>query len=98
MSYMVNTEELGMEFTEENFVDVIENSVYDMGVLLQREFFLIMKDREKVSKIISLLINSFTESNGMLESKTYLLKRYVSKMQFDQAVAFLEAIEQSVKT
>ena len=69
-----------MEFTEDNFIDVIENSAYDMGVLLQREFFLIMKDRDKVNKILSLLINSFTESNGMLGSKTYLLKRYVGKM------------------
>lgn len=31
-----------MDFTEDNFIDVIENDVYDMGVLLYREFFLLI--------------------------------------------------------
>ena len=83
MSFMINSEDLRMEFTEENFIDVIENSAYDMGVLLQREFFLILKDRDKIAKIIALLINAFAESNGMLESKAYLLKRFVPKMSFE---------------
>ena len=83
-----------MEFTEENFIDVIENSAYDMGVLLQREYFLLFTKRN--DKIINLLVNSFSESNGMLESKAYLMKRYISKMNFEQATTFLTAIEKSV--
>jgi len=96
MSFLINDESFKMEMTEENFIDVIENGLYDMGVLLYREYFLIIRDR--VDKIISLLVNSFTESNGMLEAKAYLLKRFISKMKYEQAIAFLEAIENGVKT
>lgn len=40
MSHLINSEDFSMEFVEANFVDVIENDVYDMGVLLYREYFL----------------------------------------------------------
>ena len=70
-----------MEFTEDNFIDIIENHAYDVGVLLYREYFLILT--EKVEKIITLLVNSFSESNGMLEAKAYLLKRFVAKMKYE---------------
>ena len=39
---MINSDELSFEFEEKNFVDVLENDVYDMGVLLYREYFLIV--------------------------------------------------------
>jgi len=42
MSNMINSDELSFEFEEKNFVDVLENDVYDMGVLLYREYFLIV--------------------------------------------------------
>ena len=40
MSSMINNEELNFTFEESNFVDVLENDVFDMGVLLYREYFL----------------------------------------------------------
>ena len=40
MSFLINGEQFLMEFTEANFVDIIENDAYDMGVLLYREYFL----------------------------------------------------------
>ena len=70
-----------MEFEEENFIDIIENSAYDVGVLLYREYFL--KINDKIEKITTLLVNAFTENNGMLEAKTYLLKRFVKKMNYE---------------
>ena len=33
-----------MEFTEDNFIDVVENEVYDIAVLLYREYFLLVKN------------------------------------------------------
>jgi len=33
-----------MEFTEQNFLDVLENDAFDMAVLLYREYFLLIKD------------------------------------------------------
>jgi hypothetical protein len=95
MSFLINSEDFDMEFNEDNFIDIIENSAYDIGVLLYREYFLLLNNR--VEKIVTLLVNAFTESNGMLESKTFLLKRFVAKMNYDQATKFLSAIEKSVK-
>lgn len=40
MSHIINSEDFLLEFTEDNFIDVIENDVYDMAVLLYREYFL----------------------------------------------------------
>ena len=81
MSFMINSEEFQMEFTEDNFIDILENSAYDMGVLLYREYFLLIKD--KTDKVIQLLVNSFLETNGMLEAKAFLMKRFLSKMKYE---------------
>ena len=40
MSHIIYSEDFMLEFDENNFIDVIENDVYDMAVLLYREFFL----------------------------------------------------------
>ena len=78
MSFLINDKEFNIEFAEDNFIDVLENSAYDVAALLNREYFLILND--KTEKITTLLINSFSESNGMLESKAYLLKRFIGRM------------------
>ena len=81
MSFLINSEDFEMEFNEDNFIDIIENSAYDIGVLLYREYFLLLNI--KVEKIVTLLVNAFSESNGMLEAKAFLFKRFVKKMNFD---------------
>jgi hypothetical protein len=73
---------------------VLENDAYDVGVLLYREYFLQINDN--IEKIITLLINSFSKSNGMIEAKCFLLKRFMSKMNFEQSINFLEAVESRV--
>lgn len=40
MSMLINDDQFLMEFEENNFIDVIENDAYDIGVLLYREYFL----------------------------------------------------------
>ena len=94
MSYLVNSDDFDMEINENNFIDILENSAYDVGVLIYREYFLIINT--KIEKIINLLVNSFNQSNGMLESKAYLLKRFIKEMSYEQAINFLEAIESGV--
>ena len=55
MLFQVTTIEF--DFTEDNFCDVLENDVYDMGVLLYREYFLqISRQKEKITQ---LLVRSF---------------------------------------
>ena len=94
MSYLINGEEFLMEFQEANFIDVIENEVFDIAVLLHREYFLTINSEHQ--KINNLLVNAFSKSNGMLEAKCYLLKRFVSKMSFEQANKLLESVEANV--
>lgn len=43
MSMLINGDIFLMDFTEENFLDVIVNDAFDMGVLLYREYFLLLK-------------------------------------------------------
>ena len=96
MSYLINNEDLGFEIRVDNFLDIIENSAYDVGVLFYREYFLHLNAQE--DRIVSLLVNSFSETNGMLESKAYLLKRFIKHMKYEQAIKFLESIEKGVTT
>lgn len=81
MSFLINGEEFRMEFKEQNFIDIIANDCYDIGVLLYREYFLEINSQHE--HINTLLVNSFSKSNGMLEAKSFLLKRFVAKMNFD---------------
>ena len=82
MSHMINSEDFHLEFTEDNFIDVVENEVYDIAVLLYREYFLLVKDQR--DRITTLLVNSFQKANGMLESKCFLLRRFISRqMRYD---------------
>lgn len=96
MSHLINSDDFSkFEFTEDNFSDVIENDVYDIGVLLYREYFLkISRSREHLTK---LLVSSFQKSNGQIESKCYLLRRFISGMRYDHAVTFIETLEERVK-
>ncbi len=82
MSHMINSNDFNMTFTEENLVDVIENEIYDMAVLLFREYFLLVKDQK--DKITTLLVQSFQKANGLIESKCFLLRRFItSSMRYD---------------
>jgi hypothetical protein len=73
---------------------VLENDIFDMGVLLYREYFL--KIGKSSETICNLLVNSFEKSNGQLESKAFLLQRFIPLLNFEQAIKFLEAIERGV--
>jgi len=73
---------------------VIENDAYEIAVLLYREYFLLIN--KQVEKINTLLVNSFSKTNGMIEAKCFLLKRFMSKINYEQAIKLLEAIEARV--
>jgi hypothetical protein len=60
MSMLINGDIFLMEFTEENFLDVIVNDAFDMGVLLYREYFLLLKSPQILDKIVIHLVNSFS--------------------------------------
>jgi len=62
MSHLINSDDFSFDFSEDNFCDVLENDVFDIGVLLYREYFLqISRQREKIT---SLLVRSFEKPNG----------------------------------
>jgi len=62
MSRLINDDDYNFEFTEDTFLDVIENEVFDMAVLLYREYFL--KLNTKQVTITNLLVGSFYKPNG----------------------------------
>ena len=73
---------------------MIENDVYDMAVLLYREYFLkITKQQERIAL---LLVNSFSKPNGQIDAKCFLLKRFISAMRFEHAQKFVESIEETI--
>lgn len=81
MSLTLNSQESpSLEMRNEIFMDVIKNDALDMAVLLYREFFLILK--ENPSETIQLLITCFEKANGNLESKCYLIRRYIKEMSY----------------
>ena len=94
MSHMINNDDFNLEFKEANFIDVIENDVFDMGVLLYREYFLEIKEDQ--DRIARLLVNGFSKANGQLEAKAFLMKRFISHMTYDIGQKFVETIEQRV--
>lgn len=53
-----------MEFTEENFLDVVENDAFDMAVLLYREYFFLFKNNAILEKIVTVLVNSFSKASS----------------------------------
>jgi len=63
-------------------------------VLLYREYFLVITTQQ--SKICNLLVNAFSKANGQLEAKAFLLKRFIHFMRYEQALIFLEAVEERV--
>jgi hypothetical protein len=83
MSHIINSEDCAMEFTENNFVDVIENEAYDMAVLLIREYFLIINNKK--AAISSLLINSYLLTNGQVDAKCFLMRRFIEYASFHSA-------------
>ena len=44
-----------------------------------------------------MLVASFDKTNGQLESKAFLLKRFLYYMRFDTAAKFIEIIEDRIK-
>lgn len=43
-----------------------------------------------------MLVNAFSKTNGLIEAKCFLTKRFMPKMSFEQAVKLIEAIEARV--
>ena len=73
MSFLVNSEEFKMEVDENNFIDIIENSAYDIGVLVYREYFLLLNT--KTDKIVNLLIKAFTDRKVKWRTMEYRAKQ-----------------------
>ena len=63
MSHLINSDDFeAFEFSEDNFCDVIENDVHDIGVLLYREYFL--KINRQKEYLTQLLVASFQKADG----------------------------------
>jgi hypothetical protein len=75
MSFLVNSEEFKMEVDENNFIDIIENSAYDIGVLVYREYFLLLNT--KTDKTVNLLIKAFVKGNSVKMMRILTMKKII---------------------
>lgn len=64
MSSLINGDQFMMDFTEQNFVDIVENDAFEMAVLLYREYFLLIRSPRVLEKLVTLLVNSFSKSSS----------------------------------
>jgi hypothetical protein len=79
---MINSEDFHFEFTEDNFIDVVENEVYVIAVLLYREYFLLVKDQR--DRITTLLVHFSKKLMECSNLSVFLLRRFISrKMRYD---------------
>jgi hypothetical protein len=57
----------------------------------------LIKDPRIIERILTNLVNSFSKSSsGQLEAKCFLVKKFMKKMSYDQAIKLLAAIEERV--
>ena len=69
------------------------NDVFDIALLLYREYFLKIKDYRK---FVSYLTTSFRKE-GMMEEKCYLYKWVTEEVSEHEALRFIEIIESRVE-
>lgn len=67
MSFLINTVELSFQFKPYLILDVLANDVYDIALLLYREYFLKLSEKNNI-KIISYLTTAFMKT-GQTEEK-----------------------------
>lgn len=67
MSFLINTQELNFRFKPYLILDVLANDVYDIALLLYREYFLKLTEKNN-TKIISYLTTAFMKT-GQTEEK-----------------------------
>lgn len=94
MSYLLNCEEFYFKFAPYLLADVMANDIYDIAMLLYREYFLEIKKSR--SKSNSYLIGSFRKT-GMLDPKCYMMKRVANEIDQLEAIEFLDIIEARVE-
>ena len=94
MSYLLNSDEFTFKFEPYLLADVMANDVYDIALLLYREYFLTLT-KQNSWKFISYLITSFWKT-GMMEEKAYLFKWVLNLMTGEDAIKFVDILEQRV--
>jgi len=94
MSYLINSTELNFTFKPYLILDIIANDVYDIALLLYREYFLRLTDKMN-TKLISYLTTAFMKT-GQTEEKCYLYIRLIDRVSLDEATKLTNAISSRV--
>ena len=94
MSFLINSIELNFKFKPYLILDVLANDVYDIALLLYREYFLKLSE-QSYSKLITYLTTAFMKT-GQTEEKCYLYIRIVDRVSLDEATKFTNVISHRV--
>lgn len=70
----------------------MELEAYDMGALLYKEFFRIMRDINpgELEQAITSICSSLNKNNGLLDQKCYLVRQFINKMLLRHAKNLLD--------
>jgi hypothetical protein len=90
MSYLINSMELNFNFKPYLILDVLANDVYDIALLLYREYFLKFSD-QIYTKIINYMTTAFMKT-GQTEEKCYLYIRLIDRVTLDDATKLTNVI------
>lgn len=90
VSFLINSSDLNFKFKSYLILDILANDVYDISLLLYREYFLQMSEKTNQT-IIRYLTMSFMNT-GQTEEKCYLYMRFIDRIDLEQAANLLKAL------
>ncbi|CAI2363473.1 unnamed protein product [Moneuplotes crassus] len=90
ISFLMNSADLNFKFKPYLILDVLANDVYDITLLLYREYFLQLSGKTN-RKIIRYLTMSFMKT-GQTEEKCWLYMRFIDKVTLEQATNLIKAL------
>ena len=91
-------QKMDFEFKVEIFIMTLDESAFDVAVLLYKEFAYLMRNnsdednRQIVSRLVSGM-NQANEGSGMIEEKTFLIRVFMTHFQLRHARQLLDHIE-----
>ena len=96
MSFLINSSDLNFQFKPHLIIDILTNDVYDIAMLLYREYFLKFSE-ENYRKIIRHITTAFMKT-GQTEEKWYLYVRLIDRVTLDEAIKFINIISLRVSS
>ena len=88
----------GFNFDSSLFLACLHNDAYDIAVMLYKDFETSLAHKEIRDAILPHIVTSFSKNTGLLEAKTFLLKRWMDWIKLRDAKQILNQLDYRVST